>query len=255
MNGKRQETLLIQERRPRRLPPVRDGFTLLELLVVIAIIGILAALLLPTLSSARSSAHKAQCLNNLHQLGLAAQLYWDDHDGGSFQYRGVSTNGGQVFWFGWLQNGSEGNRAFDATQGALYTYLQGRGVEICPALLYADPRFKLKAKGAAYGYGYNLYLSGRNVSRITRTADTVAFADAAQVNTFQAPASPSHPMLEEFYYVNAVEATAHFRHRRRADAWFVDGHAASEEPVPGSIDAHMPDQCVGRLRSDILLIP
>src|SRR4051812_32414289 len=55
----------------------RRGFTLIELLVVIAIIAVLIALLLPAVQAAREAARRAQCINNLKQIGIAMHNYHD----------------------------------------------------------------------------------------------------------------------------------------------------------------------------------
>ncbi len=236
------------------------GFTLIELLVVLAVIGILTALLLPAISQSQSQARRIRCVGNLRQIGIAAQLYWDDYDGLAFRYRRDVGPKGARYWFGWLGSGAEGSRIFDATQGALFPYLGQGHIEICPSLNYALQSFKLKANGAAYGYGYNLQLSASEprppvpLSSVSSASETVVLADAAQINTFQPPASPDHPMLEEFYYVNTNEATVHFRHRQNANVVFVDGHVGSSPAVPGSVDPRLARQFVGQLPLRLLLV-
>jgi len=77
----------------------RRGFTLIELLVVIAIIAVLIALLLPAVQAAREAARRAQCVNNLKQLGVAMHNYHDTI--GSFPPGSLVNVGWGGSWWAW----------------------------------------------------------------------------------------------------------------------------------------------------------
>lgn len=243
------------------------AFTLIELLIVIAIIAILSAILLPVLSRGKLSAQCGVCQSNQRELGLAAQMYWNDNAGNSFAYQTGPTNSGVLYWFGWIANGTEGHRAFDLSMGALFPYYYGRDVRLCPSPVWNLPPFQLKGTNVIFSYGCNLFLcstNGRpamNVNRMTRFSDVALFADTAQVVPPFEDTTPGVPRFQEFYYVDLETnygnannyPNTHFRHGQKANVTFADGHVAMEGYVPGSIDPRMPRLLFGQLPPQMLV--
>jgi len=242
------------------------GFTLVELLVVMAIVGMLIALLMPAVIGALDLANQTACASNLRQIGIAMNLYLKDHDGLFFLLVENDPPAGRYWYFGFEASSSqtlaEGNRILDRTRGKLYPYLQAsEGVEVCPAVPFGGPH-KPKYQGANWTYGINYNLSSHNSSgnygwiRPADAARTVIFADAAWVNAIQAPASPTHPMVEDWFYIQPGARFVQFRHGGRANVLFADWHVEAVGPAAGSFDPRLPEARIGYFDpEDVLFAP
>ncbi|HZR20710.1 MAG TPA: prepilin-type N-terminal cleavage/methylation domain-containing protein [Verrucomicrobiae bacterium] len=163
--------------RPDACSNRREAFTLIELLVVIAVIAILAAMLLPALSRAKAQAQSSYCKNNLHQLGLALNMYVLDNDAKYPFWQTVTPGGGKfevACWQLCLQpylgrsalSGSSGpvgpsDPDVDATWGSTWT-----NYPVFRCLGYKGPvghqGASLTFQAPASSYGYNALGSGQS---------------------------------------------------------------------------------------------
>jgi prepilin-type N-terminal cleavage/methylation domain-containing protein/prepilin-type processing-associated H-X9-DG protein len=128
----------------------RNGFTLVELMVVVAVVGILAALLLPTLSSAKAKAQRIQCVNNLHQLGVGLQIILQNNH--AYPVIIMSTNEGYPpadrTWIAQMEREALG------LSHPQTNYFQ-RGIWSCPSAQWS--RYTLEHASPTASYGYNRY--------------------------------------------------------------------------------------------------
>jgi prepilin-type N-terminal cleavage/methylation domain-containing protein len=228
-----------------------SGFSLVEMLVAVGIVTVLLTLVFPAARSVLASSTEASSAHCIAQLNAAAQSYLAENNSTYWPYS-QRTNSGTQWWFGFEPAASiispEGRRWLDLNQGPLGPYIAATGgMGKDPSFSRAGNVFKPKYGSTHFAFGYNLLLPGRNSLTFSHPGRVPVFATCAQVNTFQAPASSKHPMVEEFYYFDATERTVHFRVGGNAMVGFADGSAGYLPMQPGSLDPRLPDANIGRL--------
>jgi prepilin-type N-terminal cleavage/methylation domain-containing protein/prepilin-type processing-associated H-X9-DG protein len=236
----------------------RKGFSLIELLVVISVIGLLMAVLLPALASARSGARGMVCKSNLRQLCLANAGYAVENDG--FYVPAApditSPSGGKYRWHGVRNSPRE---AFDPTKGPLAAYLAAGKIKECPEKVdfLQGQDWNTNFEQGCGGYGYNhIYLGSRNwrcrqfktlqefqragwettkTTEVRSPGGTLMFADTAMSN--RKPDLIEYSFAEPPFAVcngqmitgSYMSPSIHFRHNDRTSVGWADGHTDSRQ--------------------------
>ena len=229
--------------RLRALRPLPRGFTLIELLTVIAIIGILAAIIIPTVGKVRASAKKAQCLSNMRQWGTAARLFSNDHKGLVALYNnlGGGTPSPQIYspYF------SQTKMIDPAGQARSSQEVMSR----CPVAITdtSDTNFRARCYAFVRGGGVN----GPGIKRVDSSVFGLTPGTLIPAYNIGDAAAPSrYPMMMETHtpqnnaitidaitgangfdqYVRPVQVNSDaqlVRHGGSANFVFLDGHVAS----------------------------
>ncbi len=223
-------------------PRARNGFTLIELLVVIAIIGLLLAVIVPTLAAAREKSRSLVCLSNLRQMSISASVYTNCHDGYyPIAYYEETTASGFI-WYNWDFTVVDDAGTKSIRPGILWQGETAEKIQQCPSF-----KGKSNTPNDPYtGYNYNTSYIGHGqyediqtpakASEVLRPSDCALFGDGQYsdgANKFmRAPLRSEGDRTFNARYAG----TQGYRHRRRTNVAFCDGTAVSWDKLYTNVE-------------------